>query len=181
MIRKLITKIRLQNKTHQNNKVESTQGDRCQLEGKDDEAGCPGAHLWFSAAEEAAQRRGPDRAGGLNSLQTADDVECEVDEDHHGDHDKEVLEERDEGYGGGRKEDGEGDEEVSHGGQLEQEDVESVGMVRPGPVVEAVEGEEREEEGEGSVDHHHGPAKYLSQQGGANVLLRQVTAPLHQD
>ena len=50
LIRKLITKIRLQNSSKYN-VVESTKRHRCQLEGKDDEAGCPGGYLGFSAAE----------------------------------------------------------------------------------------------------------------------------------
>ena len=161
--------------------MKSTQGDRCQLEWEEDQPSSPGVYLWFPAAEEAAERRSTDGTGGFNILQTADDIECEVDEDHHGDHDEEVLEKRDEGYGGWGEEDGEGDDEVTHRDQLEQEDVESEGMVRPRSVVEAVEGEEREEEGEEGVDHQHGRSEYLGEPGRANVLLRAVTAPLHQD
>jgi len=67
---------------------------------------------------------------------------------------------------------------MTHRGQLEEEDVKSVGMVRPRPVVESIEGEESEEKREESVDHQHGLSKYLGQPGRANVLLRTVTAPL---
>ena len=122
--------------------MKSTQGDRCQLEWEEDQPSSPGVYLWFPAAEEAAERRGPDRAGGFNILQTADDLESEVDEDYHGDHDEEVLQERDEGDGGGGEEDGEGDEEMTHRCQLEEEDVKPVGMVRPRSVVESVEADE---------------------------------------
>ena len=161
--------------------MKSTQGHRCQLERKDDETGCSGGYLGFSAAKEAAERRGPNRAGCFNILQTSNDLESEVDEDHHGDHDEEVLEERDEADGGWGEEDGEGDEEMTHRGQLEQQDVKPVGMVRPRSVVETVEQEDSQEEREGGVDHHHGRSEYLSQSGWTNVVLRTLTAPLQQD
>ena len=101
LTRKLITKIRLQNSSCYTNSAEFTKGHRCQLEWKDDESGCSGGYLWFSAAEKTTEGRGPDRTVCVNVLQTTDDLQSEVDEDHHGEHDEEVLEERDEGDGGG--------------------------------------------------------------------------------
>ena len=70
---------------------------------------------------------------------------------------------------------------MSHRDQLEQQDVKSEGLARPGSVVETVEAEYEEEEGEDSVDHQHGLSEYLSQKGRTNVgIRRNVSAPLHQ-
>ena len=142
--------------------MEFTKSHRGQLEWKQNEIGCGGGYLWFSAAEKTAEGRGPDGTGCLNILQTSDDLESEANEDHHGEHDEEVLQERDEGEGGWREEDREGDEEMEYRDQLEQKDVKSEGMVWPGSVVESIEAEDGYEDREDSVDHQDGRSEYLS-------------------
>ena len=70
---------------------------------------------------------------------------------------------------------------MTHREELEQQDVKSVGMVRPRSVVETVEEEDRQEEREESVDHQDGRSKYLNQPGWTNVVPRTFTAALQQD
>ena len=61
--------------------------------------------------------------------------------------------------------------------ELEEKDVESVGMERAGPVVESVEEEESDEEREGRVDHHHSNSEHLVQPGGPKVVSLQGDIP----